>query len=66
MLRFVTDILVPLLEWRKTQLGGNNRKLIVYADKARAHRARVVLKFLKQNGMKRAPHPPYSLGSLST
>jgi hypothetical protein len=59
-LRCVTDILVPLLEWHKTQVGGSDRKLIVDADNARLHTARVTLEFLKHTGMKRAPHPPYS------
>jgi histone-lysine N-methyltransferase SETMAR len=57
---YVTDILVPLLEWPKTQIGGSDRKLIVRIDNAGPHRARVTLKFLKQNGMKRALHSPYS------
>jgi transposase len=35
-------------------------KLIVHADNARPHMARVTLELLKHNGMKRAPHPPYS------
>jgi hypothetical protein len=56
----VTDILVPLLEWRKTQLGGSDRKLIVHADNERPHTVRVTLEFLKQNGMTKAPYPLYS------
>jgi hypothetical protein len=32
--RYITDILVLLLEWRKTQVGGGDRKLIVYTDHA--------------------------------
>jgi transposase len=51
---------VPLLEWPKTQIDGSDRKLIVHADDARLHTARVTLEFLKQNGMKRTPHSPYS------
>jgi histone-lysine N-methyltransferase SETMAR len=57
---YLTDILVPLLEWRKTQVGGSNRKLIVLADNPRPSMVRVTLEFLKQNGMKSVPHPPYS------
>jgi hypothetical protein len=54
------DILVALLEWRKTQVSGNDRNVIVHADSAPPPTARVTLKFLKQNGMKNAPHPPNS------
>jgi hypothetical protein len=59
-LRHVTDILVPLLEWRESQIGGNDRKLIIHADSTHPHTARVALEFLKQNGMKRTSHLPYS------
>jgi hypothetical protein len=59
-LRYVTDILVPLLEWPKTQVGGSDRKLIIHAHNARPHTSRVTLEFVKQNPMKRAPHPPCS------
>jgi histone-lysine N-methyltransferase SETMAR len=48
------------MEWGKTRVGGSDRKLIVHADNTRAHTARVTLEFLKHNGMKRAPHLPYS------
>jgi hypothetical protein len=57
----LTDVLVPLLEWRRTQIGGNDRKLIVYADTARPRTARVTLEFLRQNGMKKTAHSPCSL-----
>jgi hypothetical protein len=39
----VTDILVPLLERCKTQVGGKDRELIVHVDDARGHTARVTL-----------------------
>jgi hypothetical protein len=54
---YVTDILVPLVECRKTQVGGSDRKLMVYADNSRPYTARVTLEFLKQNGMKSTPPP---------
>jgi histone-lysine N-methyltransferase SETMAR len=37
-----------------------NRKLIVHADNARRHTAKVALDAMEGNAMKRAPHPPYS------
>jgi hypothetical protein len=58
-LHCVSDILVPLVEWRKTQVGGSDRKFIVHADNSCPHTARVTLEFLKHNGMKRTSHPPY-------
>jgi hypothetical protein len=58
---YVADTFVPLLKWRKTQVDGSDGKLIVHADHARPHMARVALEFLEHNGMKRAPRPPYSL-----
>jgi hypothetical protein len=57
---YAIDSLVPLPYWRKTQVRGNDRKLIIHADNARQQTARVTLEFLKHNEMKRAPHPPYS------
>jgi hypothetical protein len=57
---YVPDFLLLLLEWRKTHVDGNNRKMIVHASHARPHTARVTLEFLKHNGMKRALYPPYS------
>jgi hypothetical protein len=41
-------------------MGKTDRKLIVHSDHARPHTAKRVLDFLEQNGMERAPHPPYS------
>jgi hypothetical protein len=57
----LTDVLVPLQEWRRTQVGAKDRKLIVYADTALPRAARVTLEFLRQNGMKKRAHSPCSL-----
>jgi hypothetical protein len=32
---YITDILLPLAEWRKTQVGRTDGKLIVHAENAR-------------------------------
>jgi histone-lysine N-methyltransferase SETMAR len=56
----VPNIFVPLPEWRKTQVGGSDRKWIVHADKTGLHTAKVNLEFLKHNRIKRASHPRYS------
>jgi transposase len=57
---YISHILDPLAEWRRSQVGGSNRKLHVHADNARPHTAKKVTEFLAGNGMKRAPHPPSS------
>jgi hypothetical protein len=57
---YTTEILPHILEWRRTHGTVSNRKLIVHADNARPHTARSSTDFLEANGMKRAPHPPYS------
>jgi histone-lysine N-methyltransferase SETMAR len=57
---YVTNILSSLADWRKVQAGGSTRRLIVHADNARPHSAQIMEQLLKQNRMKRAPHPVYS------
>jgi histone-lysine N-methyltransferase SETMAR len=57
---YVTHILEPLRNWREAQPDTGNQKLIIHADNARPHTAKMTLEFLVQNGMERAPHPPYS------
>jgi histone-lysine N-methyltransferase SETMAR len=57
---YVTQILGLLSDWRRTQVGRTNRKLWVHADNARPHTATVTLKFMQQNAMRKALHPPYS------
>jgi histone-lysine N-methyltransferase SETMAR len=39
----------------------DRRKLIVHADNARAHTAQKCRFFCDENGLRLAPHPPYSL-----
>jgi hypothetical protein len=56
----VTQILDPLSKWQKTQVGRTNRKLIVLADSARPHTAKMTSQFMEQNSMQRAPNPTYS------
>jgi histone-lysine N-methyltransferase SETMAR len=59
---YVTQILGPLSDWHRTQVGRTNRKLWVHADNARFHTATVTLQFMQQNAMRRVPipRPPYS------
>jgi transposase len=38
----------------------DGRKLVVHADNARAHTAQKCRTFYEENGLRLAPHPPYS------
>jgi transposase InsO family protein len=50
---YITDVLIPLAEGRKTQVERTDRKVIVHADSARPYTAEMTLDFLERNGMKR-------------
>jgi hypothetical protein len=49
---YITEVLTPLVEWRKNQAGRTDPKLIVHVDKARLYTATVSLDYQQQNGMK--------------
>jgi hypothetical protein len=49
---YIADVLIPLAEWRKTQVRRTDRKLIVHTDNTRSHTPKVSLDFLEQNRMK--------------
>jgi hypothetical protein len=55
---YITDLLIALAEWPKTQVGRTDRKLIVRADNAHPYFAKMSLDFLEQNGMRNVPHSP--------
>jgi histone-lysine N-methyltransferase SETMAR len=57
---YVTQILDPLSKWRRTQVGGTNRKLTMHADSADPHTAKMTSQFMEQNSMQREPDPAYS------
>jgi histone-lysine N-methyltransferase SETMAR len=57
---YITEILSPLSEWRSADAHGRTRKLMVHIDNARPHVSRQTIDYLEWNGMKPAPHPPYS------
>jgi histone-lysine N-methyltransferase SETMAR len=57
---YITEILSPLSEWRSADPHGRIRKLIVHANNAPPHVSRQTIDYFERNGMKRAPHPPYS------
>jgi hypothetical protein len=58
---YISYILDSLAEWRRSQVGGSNRRLHVHADNACLHTVNKVTEFLAGSDMKRAPHPPDSL-----
>jgi hypothetical protein len=57
---YISHIFDPLAKWPRSQDGGSDRRLSVDADNACPHTAKKIIEFLACNGMKTAPHPPYS------
>jgi histone-lysine N-methyltransferase SETMAR len=57
---YIAEILEPLSQWRSIEAAGNERKLLVHADNARPHTAKLSTQYFNENRMKSAPHPPYS------
>jgi hypothetical protein len=45
----------------KNSGSAHQSKLIVHADNARPHTAKMTSQFMEQNSMQRAPHSAYSL-----
>jgi hypothetical protein len=54
----ISHMLDPLAEWRRSQIGGSDRRLHVHADNACPHTGKNVTEFFAGNGMKRAPTGP--------
>jgi imidazoleglycerol phosphate dehydratase HisB len=50
---FVPDAAIPLGEWFKTQIGRTDRKLIIRADNACPHPAKMSLDFLELIGVEK-------------
>jgi histone-lysine N-methyltransferase SETMAR len=57
---YITEMLEPFSQGRSIEAAGNERKLLVHADNARRHTAKLSNQYFKENRMKLAPHPPYS------
>jgi hypothetical protein len=60
------EILQEIKNWREQQGVGDDRILSVHSDNARPHTAKLSMDFLNANGMRKAPHPPYSPGLAPT
>jgi hypothetical protein len=57
---YIAEILEPLSQWRSKEAAANERKLLVHADNARQHTAKLSTQYFNENRMKSARHPPYS------
>jgi transposase len=57
---YIAEILELLSQWLSIEAAGNERKLLVHADNARPHTAKLSTQYFNENQMKSAPHPPYS------
>jgi hypothetical protein len=57
---YICEILILLVQSRVTQVRATDRRLIVHADNARPHTAKKVINFCDNNGLRKAPHSPYS------
>jgi histone-lysine N-methyltransferase SETMAR len=56
---YIPEILGPLSKWRSIEATGKERKLLVHADNARPHTAKLSTQYFNENRMKSTPHPPY-------
>jgi histone-lysine N-methyltransferase SETMAR len=57
---YIAEILEPWFQWRSIEAAGNERKLLVPADNALPHTAKLSTQYFNENRMKSAPHPLYS------
>jgi hypothetical protein len=46
------EILEPLSQWRSTEVADNVRKLLMHADNARPHTAKLSTQYFNENRMK--------------
>jgi hypothetical protein len=56
---YIAEILKPLSQWRSIEAAGNERNLLVHADNAGPHIAKLSTQYFNENRMKSAPHPLY-------
>jgi hypothetical protein len=57
---YIAEILELLFQWRSIEAAGKMRKLLVHADNAHPHTAKLSTQYFNENRMKTAPHLPYS------
>jgi hypothetical protein len=58
---YIAEVLEALSQWRSIEVAGNEQKVLVHADNARPHTAKLSTRYFNENRMKSAPHPPSSL-----
>jgi hypothetical protein len=58
---YIVEILEPFSQWHSIEAAGNEQKLLVHADNAHPHTAKLSTQYVNENRMKSAPHPPYSI-----
>jgi hypothetical protein len=56
----ITETLEPLSQWSSIEAAGNERKLLVHADNARPHIAKIRTQYFNENRIKSARYHPYS------
>jgi hypothetical protein len=49
-----------LSQWRSIEAAGNERKLLVHADSAHLHNAKLSTQYFNENQIKSALHPPHT------
>jgi hypothetical protein len=57
---YTAEILEPLSKWRSIEAMDNERKLLVHANNAHPHTAKLSAQFCNENRMKSMLHPRYS------
>jgi histone-lysine N-methyltransferase SETMAR len=57
---YIAEILESLSQWRPIEAASNKRKLLVHADNARPHNAKLSTQYFNENRINSMPHPPYS------
>jgi histone-lysine N-methyltransferase SETMAR len=57
---YPNNVLVAISDWRQLSWRTQQGKLWLHVDNARPPLAKVSTDYISRNGMKRAPHPPYS------
>jgi hypothetical protein len=57
---YITEMSEPLSQWRSIEAAGNKRKLLVHADNACPHIAKLSTQYFNEDRMNSAPHPPCS------
>jgi hypothetical protein len=57
---YIAELFESLSQWRSIEAAGKERKLLVHADNARPHTAKLSTQYFNENRMKSVPYPPCS------